>query len=105
MIAFNRECLADRQLASVDRARLVLTEPGQQHGVQVSEIAGARHGHQVVSSKEPDLTPSTPPFSCPSPGVQKLDAKPQCERNATKRAVSSRRWPRRIFFTAEPRLS
>jgi hypothetical protein len=38
-------------------------------------------------------------------GVQKLDSNFQCERNATKRAVSSRRWPCRIFFTAEPRLS
>ena len=36
---------------------------------------------------------------------QKLASKLQCERNATKRAVSSRRKPRRIFFTAEPRLS
>ena len=29
----------------------------------------------------------------------------QCERKATKRAVSSRRYPRRIFFTADVRLS
>ena len=47
---------------------------------------------------------STPPFSCASPGVQNSELNRQWERNATKRAVSSRREPRNIRFTAELRF-
>ncbi len=48
---------------------------------------------------------STPPFSWASAGRQNSAAKRQCERNAMKRAVSSRRNPRRIRLTALVRLS
>src|SRR6516165_1460429 len=50
-------------------------------------------------------SPSTPPFSCPSAGVQNSDSNPQCDRKAMNRVVSSRWCPRRIFFTALFRLS
>src|SRR6185437_6214463 len=45
-----------------------------------------------------------PPFSLPLDGLQYSLWKPQCERNAITRVVSSRCRPRRIFFTALDRF-
>ena len=61
-------------------------------------------GTQWLRRKYP-ASPSMPPFSCGSAGVQNSASNRQCDRNAMKRAVSSRRDPRRIFFTADVRLS
>src|SRR6202011_5714335 len=90
MLTLDRRRLTHRLLASVDAARLVLATPGQQHGVQVLQVARRRHRDEVISAEEAGFAFDAP-FSCPSPGVQKLASKFQCERNATKRAVSSRR--------------
>ncbi len=52
--------------------------------------AASGTGTQWLRRKYP-ASPSMPPFSCGSAGVQNSASNRQCERNATNRAVSSRR--------------
>src|SRR6266540_3622130 len=56
VVAFDRECVTDGLLATIDHARLVLAAPGQQHGIQRVEIARSWHWDEVVAAKEPGFS-------------------------------------------------
>ena len=55
MLALDLQRLTHRLRATVDEACLVLAAAGQQHGVQVLQVARRRHGHQMIATEGPDF--------------------------------------------------
>ena len=82
---------ADALLAPRDGARLIRLAGGQELRIQLLQVARLRHRHPVVPPEPPDLALHPALLVRLRPGVQNSDANRQCERNATNRAVSSRR--------------
>src|SRR2546428_601157 len=56
MLALDLQRLTHRLLATVDEACLVLAAAGQQHGVQVLQVAGRGHRDKMISAEGPDFT-------------------------------------------------
>ena len=61
----------------------------EQKLVQLFQALHARNRHQMVAAEVAHFA-TTPPFSLPRAGLQNSVSKPQCERKAISRSVSSR---------------
>jgi hypothetical protein len=94
-----------RLAVSCDLAPFILLAGGEQLGVQFRQIPRLRQRHPVVAPEVAGLAFNTAFFVGFVRRVQNSLSNRQWERHAMKRAVSSRRKPRRIFFTAAFKLS
>ena len=86
-------------LASGDLALFVGAAGGEQLRVELFQLSRFRQRHPVIAPEVAGFA-FNPAFFVRFPRIAKVAAKRQCERKAMKRAVSSRRYPCRIFFTA-----
>src|SRR6266487_3538690 len=55
MLALDSQRFTHRLLTTVDEASLVLAAAGQQHGVQVLQVARRGHGNEVISAEGPNF--------------------------------------------------
>src|SRR5262249_7941058 len=105
MLTLYHQTGSDDLLASGDQPMFILLACRQKLLIQSGDIQCFRYRHPMVAVKVSGF-PFNAAFLMWLCRCAKLRFEPPVAiRNATKRAVSSRRDPRRIFFTAEVRLS
>ena len=104
MLPFDHQSGANALLAPCHPALLVFATSRQDLPVQLPYIRGFRDRNPVVPPEVPGLSLYAS-LLMRLGGLQNSLSNRQCERNAMNRAVSSRWCPRKIFFTAEVRLS
>src|SRR5437899_3107194 len=104
MTILDLHSLTDRLWPVTDLATFIGTTAFQQQFIQLRQVACFRDRYPVISTEITRFA-FYPSLLMAFRRCAKFRINFQCGRNAMNRSVSSRRYPRRTFFTALLRLS
>ena len=106
MLAFDRQCFANRLLAPLDSALQFFFARRQQHGIELVQVTRGGHWDKVIAAEEPSFTFNAA-FFVPLTGRAELGCKSpvRAERDKARRTFQARQWERSRGFNRGKQLT